>query len=488
MNETTVIDCSICCTTFNKTNHKVVTCPHCKNCACMTCIKTFLVTTEKAPCCMHCSIQWSYQIIIDTMPPAWVKSEYRSGRMKTLLTIEKSKIQTTQRYLTTYRRLLILQDIVKELHKNAVQCRAERDDMQTRLKTLRQKVITDQHKVSDDLYLIHVLQEKIAECNNTIDAVLPQQISNYRVTIRELEAYIRGERIDIDECETKNDNLFNYPCAGEVCRGFLNKGFNCITCGKQTCKECFEIKLEGHECLADTVESVKLLKTDSKPCSKCGTFIFKIMGCNQMWCTQCKTGFDWDSGAIITRDFHNPHYMEWQQNNTNVVNTEAVQEIQCGESYAEIDILRILPSLNTRIKNANERQYIVNVIQQVKHVYNVSIHECTPIWMRNATIQDVNLYLRLEYLNGTLAEKDFTSKLYQREQQGMMTVDYQQLWETLIMVSNQLLGIILEPQQSTGNALSFKDFCMQWQSIKEYIKSQHDLLNARYKKSYKFID
>ena len=53
--------------------------------------------------------------------------------------------------------------------------------------------------------------------------------------------------------------------------------------------------------------------TQSKHCniSNGAIPIFKISGCNQMFCTNCHVVFDWNTLKIDTGNVHNAHYFDW---------------------------------------------------------------------------------------------------------------------------------------------------------------------------------
>ena len=74
-----------------------------------------------------------------------------------------------------------------------------------------------------------------------------------------------------------------------------------------------EKKGGGHTCDKEAVESTKMIKAETHPCPKCGTRIFKLEGCDQMYCIMdgCNTAFSWNTGQIETGRVHNPHYYEW---------------------------------------------------------------------------------------------------------------------------------------------------------------------------------
>jgi len=59
------------------------------------------------------------------------------------------------------------------------------------------------------------------------------------------------------------------------------------------------------------VESVKLKKKDTMGCPSCGVRIYKIEGCDQMWCVECHTPFSYKTGDIVKGVVHNPHYYEY---------------------------------------------------------------------------------------------------------------------------------------------------------------------------------
>lgn len=105
------------------------------------------------------------------------------------------------------------------------------------------------------------------------------------------------------------------PCPNpNGCNGLVDRNYECLICKAQVCKKCREIKLEEHTCKPETVATVKILKgKDTKPCPKCAAPIFKIDGCDQMFCDApgCKTAFSWSRGTIETGVIHNPHAIAW---------------------------------------------------------------------------------------------------------------------------------------------------------------------------------
>jgi hypothetical protein len=110
--------------------------------------------------------------------------------------------------------------------------------------------------------------------------------------------------------------VYERPCPKNDCRGFLSSAYKCGTCNGFFCADCHEEKTErnddDHVCNEETKASISAIKLDSKPCPgpSCGSLIYKIDGCDHMWCVKCHTSFDWKTLKII-KSTNNPEYFRW---------------------------------------------------------------------------------------------------------------------------------------------------------------------------------
>ena len=119
----------------------------------------------------------------------------------------------------------------------------------------------------------------------------------------------------MDLFETRHNNKAQEnecPCVTEDCKGFVDSEGNCPVCQKMTCLKCNVTKVDDtHVCSQVDVDTWNDLKKNTRPCPNCNTRIFKISGCDQMFCIQCNTAFSWSRGTIEQGAIHNPHYFEW---------------------------------------------------------------------------------------------------------------------------------------------------------------------------------
>ena len=142
-----------------------------------------------------------------------------------------------------------------------------------------------------------------------------EQYNTLRFNIHQKKGKIK--RIIRGDCGEEKKREFKQKCGVSDCCGFLSSAWKCGVCDTWTCPKCFEIigtdKNCGHECDPNNVESAKLIKKETRNCPSCATSIFKIEGCDQMWCTQCHVAFSWKTGMQVNGVVHNPHFYNWQR-------------------------------------------------------------------------------------------------------------------------------------------------------------------------------
>jgi hypothetical protein len=137
--------------------------------------------------------------------------------------------------------------------------------------------------------------------------------------------------------------LVRCPCDG--CNGFVSpRKFVCKACKTRICRECHEVQQETHVCRAENVNSITRMKQDTRPCPNCAAPIYRISGCDQMFCTRCHTPFDYRTGTIIRSHFHNPHYVEWIRNGGTPSAENRGYDCECNYNYIDVYQFRFLVS------------------------------------------------------------------------------------------------------------------------------------------------
>ena len=282
------MNCIVCDEKFNKVKHVVVNCIYCNFEACRTCCEKYILDQTVAKCMNNaCNKHWTRKFLADNFTKAFLTGPWKKNLEKTLFDREKALLPATQ--------------IV-------VEQRRERENIK---------------------YNISEIDDKIAILQRERQA-LSIQLHHSKIKTAPRRQFIRA-------------------CPDEDCRGFLSTQWKCGLCEKWTCPDCHVVKGLHHDsehtCDPNDLETAKLLDKDTKPCPKCGTGIFKIDGCDQIWCTLCHTAFSWRTGSIETH-IHNPHYYEWQRrNNGGEAPRIDVNHHVCGQELNA----RVLRTINANI-------------------------------------------------------------------------------------------------------------------------------------------
>lgn len=288
--------CYICCDGFNASNRKPITCPldSCAKTACRSCYQTFLCGDDvSVPKCLFCNTQFTHSQL------------QHLGLTKSFLTGQFAKRQ---------------QDVLFAQE-------------QAMLPAAQAAVAHDK--------LVHDIDDQLKAVYSQIKALVAHK-NDLILTKRQLQRHDPATAAD-------TANQFIHRCADSDCNGFVSSAWKCGTCHKYACAHCRELKADRddhvHVCNPDTVASVLLLKNDTKPCPNCKIPVYKTEGCDQMFCTQCKRLWSWNTGKFETRG-HNPHYLQWMRENHAGGMPREPGDVLCGR---EIDA-RFLVQMHAQIR------------------------------------------------------------------------------------------------------------------------------------------
>ena len=256
--------CTICTDNFNASNRKQIGCPSCAESACRTCYQTFLCGDDvTVPRCIFCNTQFTHsQIQHLGLTKSFLQGDFAKHQQDVLFAQEQAMLPAAQA------------------------------------------------AVAHDL-LVKNIDAQIKDVSLQI-----KQLIALKLDLLQTKRQLQREGA-APESDATNDQ-FIHRCAHTDCNGFVSSAWKCATCQKHTCAHCREPKAAHddplHVCNTDTLASVALLKSSTKPCPNCKVPVHKTEGCDQMFCTQCKRLWSWNTGKFETRG-HNPHFLQWMREN-----------------------------------------------------------------------------------------------------------------------------------------------------------------------------
>ena len=260
-------ECEICYEDFNKSTRSRVPCGHCNLDACKKCVRYYLMNTTSGAHCMGCKNAWDRDFTQKYLNKSFYNGSYKDRRKEMLFEGEKARFPETMPAVENY--------------KNIQNWQKEEKETQLAIDQLREQ--------------LWQLERDRRKLNNNIRRAKTGQVIE----------------------EKKEASKFIRKCPVDGCEGFLSSAWKCGVCNIWACPHCFEAKGyekdAEHTCNPDDVASAELIKKETKPCPACGTRIFKISGCDQMWCTACHIAFSWRTGLRVNGVIHNPHFYAWQR-------------------------------------------------------------------------------------------------------------------------------------------------------------------------------
>jgi hypothetical protein len=301
-------ECQICCEKLNKSTNKPIVCPitSCSYSACVSCVRTYLLANPlSTPHCMSCKKQFNNMFLVEKLSKIWTNEKYKPHVSSVMVDIEISKLSESMEEAENRKKIA---------------------EIRTQIAETKEEFSKAKHKYWTDIGLLN-------------------------------------DKLRILEKQKPERKAFIMPCSYNECKGLLSTQYKCGICERFTCKDCQEPNESEHKCNPDNVATAQAIKNDTKPCPSCRTRIYKIEGCDQMWCTSCKTPFSWTTGTIVPagQRIHNPHAIEFMKQNG--INLRAPGDLACGglithsqlrNMQQNISIIaQLFNSLSNTNKNAN---------------------------------------------------------------------------------------------------------------------------------------
>lgn len=366
-----------------------MSCPGCEYVACTECVCRYLCTIPDAIArCMQCKQTWHRQFLVNNTPSSFHNKQWRAHEAQCLLTTERSKLPRAQQ-------LLQARD---EAEVAARECETANDNVRTaQISLMRAK--SDQ-----------------ARKRRTLESARHKAHVN-RLVEAELAGTNDQSPVWVSVCPKGECRGFMKVAETDTSRPSSTRIASCSLCNSMICVECREEIAtvdDHHVCNEDIKASITTMQEESRPCPSCRAPIFRISGCDQMWCTSCHTPFSWRTQQVIfTGVLHNPHYITWRRGATSQNGAPPAQGCAGGLAIPWVTLEEINEAINT---DSADRPRLPPVTGSIV----LAIASC----IRNTG--DVHLYryptstehketalakLRLQYMQGLFDTEAWLSKV-----------------------------------------------------------------------------
>jgi hypothetical protein len=464
--------CQICA--FERVKKTMVSCPKCNFICCKGCVKKFLLeSTSQIPTCMNCKVGWDLDFISDNTDQSFHNNEYRVHRAKIILSLEKSLLPSTQ------------EDVNKEIKKREI----DKIKKEGRNDVKKIDILIHQGSIKKieyfDKYSEFTFKKDLEKANEFMDkwVQIRTEISNLKIRKENIQEMVNKKVLifklqirqeDTEEKQEKKNPLYIGPCPQDECKGYLDIDYKCGLCKNKVCKRC-RMPTHENDCNKDVLETIKMLDKETKPCPKCKAPIFKIDGCDQIWCTSCHTAFSWNTGQIESGKIHNPHYYQWMRENGGLQREQG--DVVCGEQVDFISLIRKVRSFTT---DRSVENYLTNVCMNIVHIRQVLLNTVYPIIDR----PDTNKDLRVRYMIGDFDEKKWLSQLKSREK----VRETNRSMNMLLTMGANVMDDLIRSISICDKLETFTTLMIQLSELNDYINANIDKIENRFKVKLQHIE
>lgn len=421
-------ECSVCYDKYTLQLRKPVICCYCDYSSCTTCCKKYLIDGVTDAHCMSCRRAWNDDFLDLNFTKAFRTGAYRQHREHVLFERELAILPTRQ---------------------PRVEAKLKMREVDEKLRVITAELVEWEKKKAEILSKSHTLHAQRARFTAESEGRPPPAW-----TLAEGEKVLPSEK-----------SKFVMKCPDNGCRGFLSTAYKCGTCQKWACPDCMIIKgLEKdapHTCDEALKATVALIVKESKSCPKCGERISKVDGCSQMWCTECKTAFDWGTGNIVNGVIHNPHYYDFLRTQGNGVAPRNAGDVPCGGvPYYN----HLLIALNRKVHKLTERA-IMNIHRLTSEIADFRL----AAYQGQFNMND-NGDLGVLYLMKEVDRDHMKQELAKRETKRAKHLAIRAVLEMFVTTSTMMLNaIVAAPPPLVKGDEAFATTMLEFLNLRTYV-------------------
>ena len=429
--------CNICCDEYdtNPELNEFLTCSYCQHVSCYNCAEKYITIELKEPNCMACNKIWTREFVMEKFDTKWVRHTFLPHIGALIMEQEKMLLPDTQKEAQLVLQIHKLQDDLKKIPNN--------QKLERKYKNQPEELKT-------------ILEEK----------------KNLRSEITKLQLQTITYCPDAEHAQQAQQTkkpVYILKCPQGDCRGFIeDKTFKCGICNTHVCDKCHVIAPPPHaphKCKKEDILSAQAIRSETKPCPKCMSPIWKVSGCDQMFCTQCHTSFSWLTGKIENNIFHNPHFYEWLAEAGNNLNNQNLENVACGElPHPQIYITKVRQLLARSTPSNDDYLNLTEIYRLINHINHI-----LPDYANDRV--KTNFDLRVQFLTNDIDEKTWCMKLMNREKKRQKTRAIRELLELYVVI---LTDMVRQIMYSNPEENKYKDILQQYKKLKIYHEEQVD--------------
>jgi hypothetical protein len=428
--------CVVCADTMNQSTRHPIPCSACGFVCCQRCVIKYILGSINDVTCMSCREPWSVVFLMSHMPKSFIQGEYKKHRENVLLDREKAMLPDTMVYAEAAKRRAFFEAQRNRLRIHIANMYQKEMGMSREIWRVPRTFEQHEHHIDQ----VTLIRDDVARCR--------VQIQRVEYLMTHLDSFVSNQLATMQK-------KFICRCPKIDCRGFVStsndaaEDFQCKLCNTRVCEHCHaSLPAAGddvHLCMEDDVQTAALLKRDTKGCPTCATPIHKIEGCDQMFCTQCRTAFSWHTLEIDSGRVHNPHYYEYLRQRDGGFIRRELGDIPCGGLPSTTELLTFIQTrriiridTNAHIsKESTSRSYLEAALLTA----SIDVMEkLLPIQMREAnhTGADFNRDLRVAFLCNKIDEDTWKKTLQRREKAKCKAREYAEVLHTYVIVVSDL--------------------------------------------------